>query len=631
MQDKVDDLVRAIFEGTAEHTGPPFFEALVRSLASALGVAGAWVTEFDPQRRRMKALSFWFQDRFIPDYEYALAGTPCEPVIDRCALFHVPDNVIDLYPGDPDLPPLEAVSYLGMPLVDQQGEVFGHLAALDVKPLTLSPRIEAIFKVFAARAGAEIQRLRAEAVLAEREQELSTLLDGASDAILALDGQGRIRQVNRACSKLCSQGAEELIGLEFSSLLTGAGEEAWRAHFDRTRTVPAPRRLWIGDLELAGGNARPIHAEATLSEFERRGERFWTLILRDLNERLEAERQLAALRNESDYLRLELARAGGMIGECPAMRGLLSEIVQVAPTEATVLIQGETGTGKEIVARAIHEGSRRAARPMIRVNCAAIPATLIESEFFGHERGAFTGATQRREGRFALADGGTLFLDEVGELPLDLQAKLLRALQEGEFEPVGSSRTRKVDVRVIAATNRDLRQEAEQGRFRLDLYYRLNVFPLRVPPLRERGQDIVLLATAFLERFGQKLGRRFRPLTPRSINSMLSYPWPGNVRELENLLERAAILSGDGEVRIDALLSAQPPSDPPLSQPLSILTAEQLLALERDNLVRALEASKGKVSGPGGAAQLLGLPPSTVNSRIKSFRIMTPRQKPPKQ
>lgn len=629
MQDKVDDLIRIIFEGTAEHTGPPFFEALVRSLSSALGIAGAWVTEFDPQRRRMRALAFWFQDHYIAGYEYALQGTPCEPVIDRCTLFHVPENVIDLYPGDPDLPPLKAVSYLGMPLVDQQGEVFGHLAALDVKPLTLTPRIEALFKVFAARAGAEIQRLRAEAALAEREQELSTLLDGASDAILALDAGGCIRQVNRALSKLCSRGAEELIGLEFAGLLTSAGEETWRAHFDRARSSPAPRRLWIGDLELTSRNDQCIHAEATLSEFERRGERFWTLIMRDLNERLEAERQMAALRNESEYLRTELARPASMIGDSPAMRELFSQISQVAPTQATVLIHGETGTGKELVARAIHEAGGRASHPMIRVNCAAIPATLMESEFFGHERGAFTGAAQRREGRFALADGGTLFLDEVGELPLDLQPKLLRVLQEGEFEPVGSSRSRKVDVRVIAATNRDLRREAEQGRFRLDLYYRLNVFPLWVPPLRERGRDIVLLAAAFLDRLGQKLGRAFRPLSPQAVNLLLSYDWPGNVRELENILERAAILSRGGEIRVDTLLSPLKPAPPDPAAPPSILTAEQLLALERENIVHALEAAKGKVSGPGGAAELLGLPPSTVNSRIKALRIRSPHQKSP--
>ncbi len=518
-----DALVRSILEGTASHTGPEFFSALVQHLSLALDVAGAWVTEFDSEQRRLRAFAFWFRDHFIPDFEYAVDGTPCQDVVDKCSLIHVPDNIIELFPDDLDLAPLAAVSYLGMPLVDSHGLVFGHLGALDTKPLALTPRIEGVFRVFAARAGAEIQRLRAEAALHERERELASLLDGAWDAILVIDQQGVIRQANKSCAETLQIPLNALIGREFTSLLGHSSAQAWRSQMDRIQSGSiSQRHFWIGDLDVVDASGGHLAAEATLSYFERNSAQFWTIILRDLNERYEAERQLAALRDESRYLRDELAEllpVGAMTGECEPMRQVFAQIRLVAATEATVLICGETGTGKELAARAIHDFSPRRAKPMIRVNCAAIPASLIESEFFGHERGAFTGATQRRDGRFALADGGTLFLDEIGELPLDLQSKLLRVLQEGEFEPVGSSRTRKVDVRIIAATNRDLRQESEQGRFRSDLFYRLNVFPIRIPALRERGEDIVLLAESFLNRYGEKLGSALSPIVSCRIES----------------------------------------------------------------------------------------------------------------
>ena len=265
-----------------------------------------------------------------------------------------------------------------------------------------------------------------------------------------------------------------------------------------------------------------------------------------MSERLEAERRIRALIEEAESLRAVVGEAPGemgIVGRSAGVRGVCNSIRQVAPTDATVLILGETGTGKELVARAIHEASARREEALVRVNCAAIPESLIESEFFGHEKGAFTGATARRDGRFAQADGGTLFLDEVGELPLDLQAKLLRVIQEGEFEPLGGTKTRKVDVRVVAATNRSLEDEISAGRFREDLYYRLNVFPISVPALRERGNDICLLAEAFVQRFADRMGRRFDSLTDQDRQLLKSYSWPGNVRELQNVIERALILS----------------------------------------------------------------------------------------
>jgi transcriptional regulator with GAF, ATPase, and Fis domain len=288
----------------------------------------------------------------------------------------------------------------------------------------------------------------------------------------------------------------------------------------------------------------------------------------------------------------------------------------VAATDASVLILGETGTGKELVARAVHDLSPRKTKPLVKVNCGAIPVSLIESELFGHEKGAFTGATGRREGRFATADGGTIFLDEVGEIPPDLQVKLLRVLQEGEFETVGGDRTRSVDVRVIAATNRDLEAMIREGKFRQDLYYRLNVFPLKVPPLRERGDDVEILARAFSERFSARLGRALTPLTAEDLARLRRYEWPGNVRELQNVIERAVITARDGRVNLDRALPepAAAPSGPP-----RILTAAELEALERRSIEAALEEAGGKVSGAGGAAERLGIPASTLSSRMKAL------------
>jgi len=311
----------------------------------------------------------------------------------------------------------------------------------------------------------------------------------------------------------------------------------------------------------------------------------------------------------------------------------------VAPSDTTVLITGETGTGKELIARAIHRRSPRAGRPLVAVNCAAIAANLQESELFGHERGAFTGATQHRDGRFKLADGGTIFLDEVGEMPLDLQAKLLRVLQEGEFEPVGGTRTLRVDVRLIAATNRDLERMAREGAFRTDLLYRLNVFPVHVPPLRERGDDVVLLAEAFAQKFARQRGRTMAPLTADCRAALRRYAWPGNIRELQNVIERATITSVDGRrLNLQRALpeGAASPEAPVAAAPATvaastvsgearILSVADLRDLERANIVRALEAASWKVSGAAGAADRLGMHPNTLTSRMKALRIRRPR------
>jgi transcriptional regulator with GAF, ATPase, and Fis domain len=335
------------------------------------------------------------------------------------------------------------------------------------------------------------------------------------------------------------------------------------------------------------------------------------------------------LEQENEYLREEVQASavfGDLIGQAPALQALTQQIELVAPTNSAVLILGESGTGKEVVAREIHRRSRRADRPLIKVNCAAVPRELYESEFFGHAKGAFTGALRDRAGRFELAHGGTLFLDEIGEIPLDLQAKLLRVLQEGEIERVGEERTRRVDVRVIAATNRNLRAEAEVGRFRQDLYYRLSVFPMELPPLRNRVEDIPLLAEHFLIRFARQLGRPRPRLTLANIQELQRYDWPGNVRELQHALERACIVAVDGKLRFDFPEARSKQQARPIESttPTRILTDLELRAIEANNIRNALYQTRGKIYGADGAAALLGLKPTTLTSRIKALGVRQP-------
>ena len=350
-----------------------------------------------------------------------------------------------------------------------------------------------------------------------------------------------------------------------------------------------------------------------------------TTEIRKLQERLQAE---------NIYLKEELAGAnayGEIIGESPALKEAISRIGLVAPTNANVLIWGESGTGKELIARAIHRHSGRHERPLIKVNCATIPKELYESEFFGHIKGAFTGAVSDRMGRFEAADGGTLFLDEVGEIPLSLQGKLLRVLQEGEFERVGEGRTRKVDVRIIAATNKSLAEEVRHGRFREDLYYRLNVFPIEATPLREHKEDIPLLAAHFTAEISKRLNRPAPPLTQANLIDLKAHDWPGNVRELQNVIERALILSPSGRLRFDlpringdVLTAGRNLAGGPGHPVAPILTEAEVKALQKQNMLAALIRSDWKIYGKDGAAYMLGIKPTTLIERMRSLRIKKP-------
>jgi transcriptional regulator with GAF, ATPase, and Fis domain len=344
-----------------------------------------------------------------------------------------------------------------------------------------------------------------------------------------------------------------------------------------------------------------------------------------------ALRQIEVLKEqlelENDYLREDVRSDAphGIIGSSPALRHVIEQVAIVASTAATVLIQGESGTGKELIARAIHDRSPRRYRALISVNCASIPRELFESEFFGHVKGAFTGALRDRAGRFQAADGGTLFLDEIGEIPLELQGKLLRVLQEGRFERVGDDRTRSVDVRVIAATNRDLQQDVASGRFRRDLFYRLSVFPIVVPPLRDRAEDIASLTTHFLEQAAQRYSRPGVRLTERAMRTLEGYTWPGNVRELQHVIERAVLLSRGRTLRLDGILAESNDTTraklslPARDAPHAVIRESEWRRRERENLRTALQLAEGRIYGPDGAADVLGVKPTTLISRLKAL------------
>ncbi len=617
--------LKRIFEGTSAHTGKPFFRQLVKELAEVLQVHGVWVTEYLEETHELNSLAFWLNGRFVEQYRYAVKGTPCEPVLKADTVCHVPDRVIELYPDDPDLPPLGAVSYMGLALKDKDGKVLGHLALLDQQPMEEIPEVFVIFQLFAACAAAELRRLHDEKKLQDSESKLSRLLNGTMDAIVELNTELKITQANESAHRTFRVHAGRLTGQDIRKFLTPEGYRKLQqaipfAAMPRTR----PGAHWIqGYLQCVTATGDEFPADATLSGYTYNNRHFYALYIRNVQDRLQREAEIQQLTVETTMLREKVSnyQMNQIIGESAAIQHTFAQIQQVAATDSTVLILGETGTGKELVAREIFRQSLRSDKPFITLNCAALPAELIESELFGHVKGAFTGAVQAREGRFLLADKGTLFLDEIGELPLALQAKLLRVVQYGEFEQVGSSFTRRVNVRIIAATHRDLKKEVAAGKFREDLYYRLHVFPLYLPPLRERGNDILLLAEAFLAKYAARYGRPQPTLSEADKQQLLHYHWPGNVRELQNIMERAVITSREGSIQLTGITASEASSTHNPAIPEKILTAAQLEQLERENMERALRATKGKVFGADGAAALIGIPPTTLSSRMKKLGI----------
>ncbi|MGE3775675.1 MAG: sigma 54-interacting transcriptional regulator [Pirellulaceae bacterium] len=622
-----------ILEGTSRATGEDFFESLVRNLAAALDVRYAFVAEFTEVASRVRTRAFWARDRIADNVEYELAGTPCHDVV-RGALCHHPCGIRDTFPHDRALVELGVESYLGVPLTDVDGNVLGHLAVFDERPMPHQPQRLYIFKILAASAVAELQRLKMEKALYQSEQRFRDLFDEAPIAYVLEDTETRFVKANQAAMRLLGLKPEDVPGTVGMSLV--APDQATQERIRETfADIQQGKERSLPELELRRKeDGRPIWVQFW-SRPERDGKLTRTMII-DITDRVLAEREKARLQQQSLYLQEEIKSARNfeeIIGRSPALAAVLEHVRAVAPTDASVLIQGETGTGKELIARAIHSIGRRRDKPLIKVNCAALPAGLVESELFGHEKGAFTGAIARRVGRFELADGGTIFLDEIGELPLEMQAKLLRVLQEHELDRIGGRAPIRVDVRVIAATNRDLAAAVRAREFREDLFYRLNVFPIQLPPLRQRAGDVPLLAYYFVSRFASQLGKQIVGIHPATMERLVAYPWPGNIRELENVIERAVILCRGEMLEIDPMTfqcgSAAPrrdlwdfqvrEQDPPPDKDWDTLEE-----IERNHIRSVLEHAQWRIEGDRGAAQILGLHPNTLRSRMKKLGIVRP-------
>lgn len=677
-----EERFKSIVVGTASATGKDFFPTLVRHMASALGTRYAFITDCADQKRA-KVLAVWTGDRFGQLFEFDIADTPCMKVLNG-EVCHYKEGLQALFPLDTGLVDWGAHSYLGVPMLDSESRVIGHIAILDDKPMERDPYAIDLVKIFASRAAAELKRQKAETGLQSalvRVQKLElrnrTLLEITNTIITSLRREDLLSAICRVLQDVTTFDCAglALYDPEVEDLRIFALEGAFR-----------PEDLSIGQLIDCGGRqsghpwdfAQPVlrnnleterqytvehglYAAGILSHcvaplvvrgkaigvmgFGSRKLAAYThddlLFFQEVANQIamsvanmQAYEEIASLKarlqEENVYLQEEIRKEHNfeeIVGNSRALVEVLRNVETVAPTDSTVLIMGETGCGKELIARAIHSRSTRKNRPLVKLNCGAIPTGLVESELFGHMKGAFTGALDRRIGRFELADGGTLFLDEISELPLDTQVKLLRVLQEHEFEPLGSSKTMRVNVRIIAASNRDLDKAIQEGRFRADLYYRLNVLPMVLPPLRQRRSDIPLLTSFFVERYSRQLGKQITGVTQDTMDVLSRYEWPGNIRELQNVIERAVVLSRGSVLRLgrDLLpLSADAAidDDETVLPSNGLLSNDESLSLEqveKRHILEILTQTKWVIEGANGAARVLDLHPNTLRSRMKKL------------
>ncbi|MBZ5676790.1 MAG: sigma 54-interacting transcriptional regulator [Acidobacteriia bacterium] len=651
----LEHLFFEIAEGVSGQTGEAFVHSLARHLAAALKADFVLVGELQPGGRRIATLAAYSDGKDAPAFEYDLDGTPCANVVEK-QLCSYPSGIQRMFPKDLMLAELGAEGYVGSPMIDSGGRCLGLVCALTRQPLQHAKLAETVLQIFAVRASSELERKNYEEGLARSEQHYRALVSHGNEAVLrveldqpiALDlpEQEQLELIyQHAYVADCNEQAAKLFGRATAQDLIGARMEAISPRGDPEqveRTLAGIRARWqFSQVERTmQGRVLLMTRQGIIENGKYTGA--W-VTARDITELKQAEAEVLRLNAELQQHVAELTELKGrleqdnaylleeikadhnnheMIGSSPKFRELLDRIRLVAGTSATVLITGETGTGKELVARAIHNLSPRRNRPLVKVNCAAISAGLVESELFGHVKGAFTGATDRRIGRFEHAHGGTLFLDEITELPLESQSKILRVLQEQEFEPVGSNRTVKVDVRILAATNRNLAEAVREGRFRMDLYYRLLVIPVEVPPLRERREDIPALATHFVKVLARQFGRRVHRISEATMRQLMDYDWPGNVRELENLLARAVVLS-PGEV-LDAPLDLVAAHGSAEAASLQSLPSQSLEDAERCHIERVLASTNWVVEGPKGAARILEMNPSTLRSLMKRLGIRRP-------
>ncbi|MGH9538373.1 MAG: sigma 54-interacting transcriptional regulator [Terriglobales bacterium] len=676
-----EERFKSIVVGTASATGKDFFPTLVRHMATALRMRYAFITDCADQKRA-KVLAVWTGDRFGDLFEFDIADTPCMKVLNG-EVCHYKEGLQDLFPIDTGLVGWEAESYLGVPMLDSDGRVMGHIAILDDKPMERDPHSIDLVKIFASRAAAELKRQKAEVdlqaalVRVQRlEQRNRTLLEITNTLITSLKREellsgicqvlrevatfefaglaiydaeahdlrifaleGSFRRDQLAVGQLLDcEGKQSGHRWDFSCpvLRSDLESEKWYSfehglHAAGIRSqcaVPlVVRGSAIGVMGFGSKNLGAYSAD-DLSFFQEVANQIAMSVAN-----MQAYEEIAALKArlqaENVYLQEEISKEHNfqeIVGNSRALVDVLRNVETVAPTDSTVLIMGETGCGKELIARAIHSRSGRKNRPLVKLNCGAIPTGLVESELFGHLKGAFTGALERRVGRFELADGGTLFLDEISELPLETQVKLLRVLQEHEFEPLGSSRTIRVNVRIIAASNRDLDKAIHEGRFRADLYYRLNVLPIVLPPLRQRRADIPLLTSFFVERYSRQLGKPIMGVASDTMEILGNYDWPGNIRELQNVIERAVVLSRGSVLRLGRDLL--PLSAEAAMEDDSVVTAggkssngesRSLEQVEKRHILEVLRQTEWVIEGESGAAEILDLHPNTLRSRMKKL------------